>query len=224
MLACVFGILFQSNTYAQKGKKKVEPPVEEEEYIFQMDRKELQLQNLYIEAVNQTMLGNIEDAVDLFLAVIKLDPENHAAYYELSRIAYGLSNLADAEKFALKAIKLNPKNEWYHIYLAETKLAKGDYRGAAEAYENLIKELPKLVEYYHDVAYMYSRGKLHQEAIDTYNKIEAIEGLSEETSIQKQLHYIQLEKVDKAAEEVKKLVEAFPTDNNYLILLGDRKL
>jgi tetratricopeptide (TPR) repeat protein len=221
ILAVAVGILFQANAFAQKKGKEVETPPENEEYIFKIDKKELQIQNLYIEAVNESLLGNVDDAVELFLAVTKLDPDNHAAYYELSRIAYGLGNLVDAEKFALKAIKLNPKNEWYHIYLAEAKLAKGDYKGAALAYENLIKELPKLVEYYHDIAYMYSRGDMHQEAIDVYNKIEAIEGISENISIQKQSHYIQLEKVDKAAEEILKLANAFPTNDEYLILLGE---
>lgn len=219
ILALMVGILFQTNAFAQKKGKSVDSG--DEEYIYKIDRKELQVQTLYIEAVNQSLLGNIDDAVGMFLAVLKLDPDNHAAYYELSRISYGSGQLEEAEKYASKAVKLNPKNEWYHVYLAEAKLAKGDYRGAAEAYENMIKELPSLVEYYHDIAYMYARGDMHEEAIATYDKIEAIEGVSEMVSLQKQSHYIQLEKVDKAAAEIKKLVEAFPNNNTYPILMGE---
>ena len=147
----MFGILFQQDALAQKKKTSDEG---DGEYIFQIDRKELQVQTLYIEAVNQSQLGNIADAVGLFEAVLKLDPDNHAAYYELSRIAYGSGELELAERHAAKAIKLNPSNEWYHVYFAEAKSAQGNYEGAAKAYESLIKVRPDLVEYYHDIAYM----------------------------------------------------------------------
>ncbi|MEZ5021885.1 MAG: tetratricopeptide repeat protein [Chitinophagales bacterium] len=130
------------------------------------------------------MLGNVEDAAGLFNAVLKLDPNNHAAYYELSRLAYENNNLDEAEQFAAKAIKLNPKNEWYHIYYAEAKAHRGDYLGAAKAYQAIIDEMPELTEYYQDVAYMYAKADKPEEAIEVYDKIEKMQGISEPLSIQ----------------------------------------
>ncbi len=211
--------LFQTGAFAQKkGKTSTN---EEEEYIYQIDRKELQIQNLYIEALNEKMLGNVEDAVGLFNAVLKLDPDNHAAYYELSRLAYEKNSLEEAEQFASKAVKLNPKNEWYHIYLAEAKAHMGDYVGAAKAYQAIINEMPELTEYLHDVAYMYAKGNEFEKAIDTYNKIEELEGISEQLILQKQSNYIKMEKIDKAAQEIRRLIDEFPEQDNYYILMGE---
>ncbi|MFN8135324.1 MAG: tetratricopeptide repeat protein [Bacteroidales bacterium] len=49
-------------------------------------------------------------------------------------------------------------------------------------------------------------------AIDTYNKIEEIIGVSEEISLKKQQIYLILKKADKAAQELEKLIIQFPEE------------
>ncbi|MEZ5003015.1 MAG: tetratricopeptide repeat protein [Chitinophagales bacterium] len=214
----LLSVLLHIDVWAQKKGKGT---IVKDDYIYKIDKKELQVQNLYIEALNEKMLGNIEDAVGLFHAVLKLDPNNHAAYYELSRMAYEANKLDEAEQFAAKAIKLNPKNEWYHIYYAEAKAHRGDYIGAAKAYEAIIDEMPELTEYYQDVAYMYAKADKSEEAIEVYDKIEKMQGISEPLSLQKQSLYIKLGKIDKAANEIKNLIDQFPDNDNYYILMAE---
>lgn len=215
----LLSVMLHTDVLAQKkGKGTI---AKDDDYIYKIDKKELQVQNLYIEAVNEKMLGNVEDAVGLFNAVIKLDPNNHAAYYELSRLAYEGNNLDQAEQFAAKAIKLNPKNEWYHIYYAEAKAHRGDYLGAAKSYQAIIDEMPELTEYYQDVAYMYAKADKSEEAIAVYDKIEKMQGISEPLSLQKQSLYIKLGKIDKAALEIKKLIDEYPDTDNYYILMAE---
>lgn len=212
------GCLWNSNAFAQKKGKA---PKADEDYIYTMDKKELEVQNLYISAVNEKLLGNFEDAVGLFKAVLKLDADNHAAYYELSRIAFGSNDLKLAEEYAAKAVKLQPQNEWYQVYLAEARAKKGDFAGAAEAYADILEYNPDAYDYLRDIAYMQVQANDKEGAIATYNKIQKIEGISEALSMQKQSLYLQLDKVEKAAEEVRQLINEFPDLDNYYAMLAE---
>lgn len=202
---------------AQKKKKSGE----EDPYIFKIDKRELNVQSLFIEGMNEKMLGNLEDAIGLFNAVLKLDPENHAAYYELSRIAYENNDLTEAEEFAYNAVKLNPKNEWYHIYYAEAKAHQGDYEGAAEAYQGLVDTNPEKWEYLQDVGYMYAQAGQFDKAIEVYDELEKFQGFSEELVLQKQSLYIKMGKVEKAADEIRRGIAEVPDREHLYILLGE---
>jgi tetratricopeptide (TPR) repeat protein len=193
----------------------------EEDYIYKVDKRDLDIQGLFIEAVTEKELGNIEDAIGLFNAVLKLDPGNHAAYYELSRMAYENNELTVAEDFASKAVKLNPQNEWYHIYLAEARAHQGNYAGAAKAYQALVDAMPDKWEYLQDVGYMYARAEEYDEAIRVYEALEQKEGISEPLLLQKQSIFIKMGKVEKAADEVRRLIAEYPDRENLYILLAE---
>ncbi|MCP4122780.1 MAG: tetratricopeptide repeat protein [Bacteroidetes bacterium] len=217
LVICAITLLGQTDAFAQKKKKSTG----DDEYIFKIDKRELDVQSLFIEAVNEKQMGNIEDAVDLFLAVLKLDPDNHAAYYELARMAYEANDLTMAEDYAQKAVKLNPKNEWYHIYLAESRAHKGDYIGAAESYMAIVDEIPGQWEYLQDVGYMYAKAEEYEKAIDVYDQLEVHDGITEPLSLQKQSLYLKLGKVEKAADEIRKAIAELPDRENLVILLGE---
>lgn len=216
-ICCTLAVLLPSGLQAQKRNK----PTGNDDYVFKVDKKDLDVQSLFIEAVSEKMLGRIEEAVGLFQAVIKLDPANHAAYYELARIAYESNDLVQAEDYASRAVALNPKNEWYHIYLAEARAHQGNYTGAAEAYLAIVNEMPEKWEYLQDVGYMYAQAEKYAEAIRIYDLLEKQEGISEQLTLQKQSLYLKLGKIEKAADEIRKGIAEFPERDNLYILLGE---
>jgi tetratricopeptide (TPR) repeat protein len=214
----VLAFIFQPDVMAQKKRKN---SGKDENYIYQINKRELDIQGLFIEAVSEKELGNTEDAIGLFNAVLKLDPDNHAAYYELARMAYENNDLFIAEEFASKAVRIHPNNEWYHIYLAESRAHQGNYKGAAEGYQALVDAMPDKWEYLQDVGYMYARAEEYDEAIRVYDELEEQEGITEPLSLQKQAIYIKMGKVEKAADEIRKAIGEFPDRENLYILLAE---
>lgn len=67
------------------------------------------------------LLGNTQDAIAKFNEVLRRNPKNDVALYELSKIAFESGNMDKAIEFAQNAIKINPGNEYYYQYLAEAK-------------------------------------------------------------------------------------------------------
>jgi tetratricopeptide (TPR) repeat protein len=61
----------------------------------------------------------------------------------------------------------------------------------------------------------------YSDAIAVYDLVEAKIGVSEDLCIQKEKIYLELKKVDKAAEEIKKLIKAFPSETLYYNYLAD---
>ena len=211
------------NSFAQKRKdkkKSIDVVESSNSGDVVVPQGELDRQALFIEGVEQKVLGNIKDAVGIFQTVIRLDNKNHAAHYELARILYENAEFRIAEEHAQAAVDLDPTNEWYYIYLAEAKAQQGDYAGAALVYEQLLKYLPELEDYSFDLAYMWSKAGKFDEALEVYDNLEKQFGVQESIILQKEAIYIELDKIDEAAKEVRKLIQEFPAVYRYLGILG----
>jgi tetratricopeptide (TPR) repeat protein len=206
------------SSFAKKDKNKKSTTADKEAPITKKDVEE---QAIFIAGVQAYLLGNAEDAIAKFNEVLRRDPKNDAAYYELSRIAFESGNMDKSIDFSQNAIKLNPDNEYYYQYLAEAKGAKQDYAGAAKTYESLVKLKPKEYDYYYDWAYMLAKSEKYKEAIDVYNLLEEKTGVSEELIFQKQPLFIKLGKIDESVKDIEKLVKLYPSDVRYIGLIGE---
>src|SRR5690349_15500756 len=65
---------------------------------------------LYFNANKEKILGNLNNAADLFAEVIRKDGSNHAAMYELANIYAQQKKYSDALFFSRSAYKLDSKN------------------------------------------------------------------------------------------------------------------
>jgi tetratricopeptide (TPR) repeat protein len=90
-----------------------------------------------------------------------------------------------------------------------------------ETFENLQKQNPDKLSTYFSLANAYLADKQAAKAIKTYNYIEKQIGVNEQLSIQKKTIYLALNKEDKAIEEIKKLINAYPENTDYIRLLID---
>ncbi|HRB19502.1 MAG TPA: tetratricopeptide repeat protein, partial [Chitinophagales bacterium] len=183
--------------------------------------EELEQQAIFISGVQAYLLGNSQDAITKFNEVLRRNPKNDVAYYELSRIAFESRNMDKAIEMASKAIDINPNNEYYYQYLAEAKGEKGDFAGAAKTYEKLIKLKPKEYDYYYDWAYMLSKAEQYENAIDVYNALEKKIGIQEELIFQKQPLFIKLGKIEDCVQDIEKLAKAYPDEIRYIGLIGE---
>jgi len=103
------------------------------------------IEGVFIEANKFKLIGDIESAQSKFEEVLKLDPNNDAALYELGKIYY---QNADAEKsfeLAKKAYSIDDNNKWYAILFAEVAAHLGNYGDAGKVYQNPESNLIKSI-------------------------------------------------------------------------------
>ena len=176
---------------------------------------------IFFNANKEKILGNLNNAADLFAEVIRRDGNNHAAMYELAGIYESQKKYGDALFFARSAYKLDPKNEWYAILLSDVLRDNHKFDESAQVLEQLTKDYPDRIDYYFEWASSLVFGRKYSDAIKVYDKIEEKIGVTEDVSLQKERLWLQLNKNDKAIAEIQKLIASNPKDTKAYTLLGD---
>ncbi|MDD4847930.1 MAG: tetratricopeptide repeat protein [Bacteroidales bacterium] len=180
--------------------------------------------SMYLDALNQKILGNHEDAILLFEQTISKYPDDHASMYELAEI-YGLKKeFPLAVNYALRAVDLQPDNEWYNILLAQLYQSNNEMIKAIAVWENLCKKSNNKPEHLESLAMAYINNEDYDKAAATYDLLEAQMGVTEELSIQKYQLYKTSGKVKKGYEELEKLIAAYPNETRYYSILAEAYL
>ncbi len=172
-------------------------------------------------ANKERILGNYEAASNFFMQCIEIAPKEANPYYELAHI-YEVNNRYDlALKYVEQAVNLDPNNYWYRILYAHSLQRNGDNDEAIKQYEILIKENPENPDLYFDLGGMQLYGGKYKDAIETFDQLEKMIGITEEISVQKEKIYIKLGDIDKAAREIEKLIQSNPDELRYHNILAD---
>lgn len=162
--------------------------------------------NLFIDACQQRMKGNLKEARQLLQECLKLDPKNQAPHYELAMIDKMIGAKAEALNHAKLCAASNQQNEWYQLLLAECFVANNQIKNAIKIRENLIERFPKKNEYKEELAYEYSLVGDINRALKLYNDLETTYGVNEQTSYNKINIYKSIRAYKKAEEEFLKLI------------------
>ena len=202
----------------EKIADKKKKPEEEEISKSYSDTK---YTHLFIEGNKQKMLGNYQLAINLFKQCTEKNPAEPAAFYEIAQILNESGQYTDGINFAKAAVDLDGSNFWYRALYAEFLHETNDTEGAIDQYESLVEQFPEKRDLYLNLATLYQRNRDYKGVISTLNKLEKRIGIIEEVSMEKHRAYVRLGDVEKAAEEIKKLVKAFPEDTRYLGALAD---
>lgn len=209
-------------SFAQKkGKKKAKDIIIDAPATHETSIKSIEREARFIDAVKSRMLGNFQEAAARFSGILKEDPKNHAAAFQLCRIYYDTDQLDLAEKFAMQSIKIYPYIDWYHIFLAEIRAEKGNFIGAASVYQNMIKYFPEEYKYYYDWSFMLAKAGKLEESIAAFDELEKKIGVQDEVVLQKEALYIRLGQMGKAEKEVYKLIQKDSSQVHYYGILGE---
>jgi len=182
---------------------------------------EVNAQKIFIEANKEKILENYEMAVTLFKEVLKNDPQNHAAAYELARVYDVIDNDEKALSSIKIAVGLQPENMWYKLFLADVYDKASKFDGAADIYKQMIEKYPDVEYHYFKYAYYLVKDNKQEEAIKVYNKIEKNFGLNEEVTRRKHSLYLGTGDVKNAAKEIQLLIDSDPEKIKYHHLLAD---
>jgi tetratricopeptide (TPR) repeat protein len=171
--------------------------------------------NLFFEAQRLKVLNDNKGTIDAFEKVIAFNPKNHASMFELARLYYAKQEDEKALKNISNAIKFEPNNLWYNLVYAQILTVKENYKEAVLIYNKILELEPREQAYYYDKAGLLENTGDINKTIDFYNEIEKIFGVDEYEIDQKKRLYLSINKIDKAAQELEKLINYDSTNVNY---------
>lgn len=184
--------------------------------------KSLTLEALFISAMQTKLLGNFNEAVYRFKDIIKDDPNNYAAYFQLAQIYYETGDLDKAEAAGQKALDLQPLDEWHYVFLGQIKAGKSDFNGAAEVYEKMIQTLkPKDINLYFDWVMLSEKANNYEKALHALSLMEKKFGPNDDILFEKISVYLKSKQYKEAVSEIKNLISNDTTQYKYYGYLGD---
>lgn len=176
---------------------------------------------IYFDAAKQKVLGNYEQALELFNQYVKNHPDDAAAYFEIADIHSALKQTDQAIPMAEKAVELDDNNKWYKILLFQLYQEKSRFDEATVVMEQLLAAEPGNLEYIQELALNHIYNGDLKEAIKIYDALEDKIGITEEVSQQKHRIYLLMEKPDKAIDEIEALSNAYPGETRYMEMLAE---
>lgn len=175
----------------------------------------------FLEAVRMKQKGDYDAAFQLYTHCLDIYPKSAAVLYEISQFYMFLGQEAKGEEALKQAVRSDDTNFWYKQTLASYYQSKQDWVKAISVYEDMAQIFPSRLEPLLSLADLYSRTKSYDSLVTTLNRIEELDGKSEQISMEKFRAYLQLENMDKAFSEIQALVDEYPYDMRYRTVLGD---
>ncbi len=185
------------------------------------EQKQQEFEYLFLEALKQNMFGNPQKAIQLLSSCLDIDPNSSSAMYELANIHAANNDFTSASLLLEKAISIEPGNKWYKLLLAQIYQQTRKFSEASDIYAELLKKEPDNLEYLYMNAALLANSNRYDEAIAAYNLMEKETGINEQISVAKQQVYVAMGKVEKAFEEIQKLIDSNPEEPKYYGLLAD---
>jgi len=202
-------------------KQVVQPVVDPQQVLINSEKKQMEFDFLFAEALKQRMLGNPQNAVQLLSGCLEIDPNSSAAMFELADIHASNNDFTSASLLLEKAIQINPENIWYKQLLAQIYQQTRKFDQAAVLYDQLVKSDPENLEYLYSKALMLTSAQKYNEAIETYRLMETKTGINDQISVAIQELYVLKKQPEKAFAEIQKLIQQDPTEPRYYGLMAD---
>jgi tetratricopeptide (TPR) repeat protein len=191
-----------------------------QEEAFHVDKAELDLERVFLDAMREKMLRNYDKALGFLNQVLEKDPQNAAVMYEKARVLEAQNNNQEALDWALKAVNKDLDNHWFQIFLADLYQKLDRPLDAASVYERLVNRFPNNEQYNYKWAYFLIAGNQVGQAITVYENMERRVGVNEELSRRKHVLFLGIGDLYKAEQELLHLINSYPTVTEYLHLLA----
>lgn len=216
------GMLLTLAACGTTKKQAKEKPVKTEpgqvSLSFEQRRK---FDYFFLEAVRMKENGQYDAAYELYKHCLDINPASGAALYEISQFYMYLGQEAKGEEMLKQAIRSDESNFWYKQTLASYYEQKRNMPKAISVYENMAEQFPSRLEPLMSLVDLYNRTKSYQNVITVLNRLEELDGKSEQISMEKFRMYLLMGKQDSAFIEIENLSKEYPYDLRYQNILGD---
>jgi len=197
-------------------------------FVDAIDKEQLadttnqQLFNYYFfEGVKFTQHGQLDSAFNSFLQCRSIDDKNAAVYFELSKILQFQKESERAMVYLQSAIDLAPEMVQYREVQLAFFVAQKRFQEAIDGYLELSKRKPSDETYLYNLYELYEATKQPSKQVKILDKLEVLNGVSEEVIFEKLGLLLKLGRVKRVETEIKKLIQKFPHESSYVTLLGD---
>ena len=194
---------------------------EVEDFLIASEKKNRKFDYFFLEALKMKQQGNHSEAFQLFNHCLSIDSTSAVVHYEISNYYLFLKRANEVVAHLEKAVEYNPNSFDYKIALANVSRQLGMNEEAVGAYEELAAKHPDKPELNYYLSEIYVKQGKIDNAIEALNVLEESIGMNESLSVQKYRLYASIEKQAEANNEIIKLVEKYPTDPRYSIMMGD---
>ena len=177
--------------------------------------------HFFLEAVRLKEKGEMDAAFEMYNHCLAIDSQSAATLYELGKFYMYLGQPGKGENFLRKAMQTQPGNYWYKETLASYYQRKGEDVKAIEVIEDMVSQFPSRLEPLMALVDLYNRTKDYQKVIHTLDRLEQLDGKSEQISMEKFRMYLAMDNNEKAFSEIESLVQEYPYEMRYLTILGD---
>lgn len=174
----------------------------------------------FLEACDKREQGKYAEAYDLLQHCFTLNPHSAVLHAEIAPYYPILNQKEKTVANYRKAIALNPKNFWYRQQLTSYLYANQKIDEAIELAEETTQIFPKNKEVYYQLIQFYETKELYAQEIVVLNRLEQLDGKSEELSVQKTKVYYKMGNKEQAYAELRSLISEYPQDPRYRVLLG----
>ena len=138
----------------------------------QVNEEEVNIQKVFIDANRERLLGNYDNAIALLKEILKKDPKNAAAAFELARAYEATEEDEKAIKSAKNSVDWDPQNTWYLKFLADLYQKLNRNEEAAEIYERIVRLEPNDEFNYFRWAYFLVRADEINDSLKAYDLLE----------------------------------------------------
>lgn len=178
--------------------------------------------NYYLlEAIRLKEKGEMDEAFDMYNHCLAIDSNSAVAQYELGKLYMYLGQAEKGEALLVKAMKGEPENYWYKETLAGYYQRKGEFEKGIEVIEQMVVQFPSRLEPLMALVDLYNRAKDYEKVIYTLDRLEKLDGKSEQISMEKFRMYLAMDNAEQAFAEIENLAKEYPYEMRYLTMLGD---
>jgi len=175
----------------------------------------------FLEAMTQRQKGNHTEAFHLLERCQQLRPDASEAYYFLAQYLTEMKQQDHAFDYFRKAAALDSTNITYMETLMQAYIGKEMYKEATVTAEHIYNADKSRQEMLEMIYKLELQQRNFEKAVEALNRMENIDGKSEQLALAKSQLYVQMGNTEAAQKEMKELSEQYPNDLNYRTLYAN---
>lgn len=175
----------------------------------------------FLEAMRLKEKKDYASAFGLLQHCLDIHPNAASVLYEVSQYYMFLRQVPQGQEALEKAVANAPDNYWYSQGLASLYQQQNELDKAVTLLEQMVVRFPAKQDPLFNLLDLYGRQEKYDEVISTLNRLEKRMGKNEQLSMEKFRIYLQMKDDKKAFQEIESLVQEYPMDMRYQVILGD---
>lgn len=199
------------------------------------DEQTQRFDSLYFGALSlQFLQGKPNEAVELLNEALQIDSLSAPALYMRSKLLLATSDgvlpqnrghwIASAMRDAQLAVQIDSTNYWYSELLSRYYRGTGKLDKAIECMERIVRLHPLKSDPHYTLAELYMRADSLDKCLQMLNRIEELDGVNPNLTMQKFYILSEQKKTDEAFNEYDKLIKRYPYDISYRLQLGEMQM